>query len=173
MLRLTETRIREIYETYFKKVYNYISYRINNHSDVEDLVSQVFLKVIKSESTYNEQKGNLDAWIIGIAKNTVFDYLNQGRKIQQSDLTLYDNTLIDPSDQPETVHVKKEENRNLMTALNQLAPRERHIIALKYGADLTNADIAKVMVMSRSNVGVILYRSLRKLRNIMEEKTDE
>ncbi|MFD1909331.1 sigma-70 family RNA polymerase sigma factor [Paenibacillus rhizoplanae] len=50
-------------------------------------------------------------------------------------------------------------------ALDTLSPKERNLIALKFGADLKNTEIARITGISESNVGVILYRSMRKLKS--------
>ncbi|MNF04875.1 RNA polymerase sigma factor SigX [compost metagenome] len=49
-------------------------------------------------------------------------------------------------------------------ALDALSAKERNIVALKFGADLKNTEIASLTGMSESNVGVILYRSMKKLK---------
>lgn len=49
-------------------------------------------------------------------------------------------------------------------ALDTLSAKERNIVALKFGADLKNTEIASLTGISESNVGVILYRSMKKLK---------
>lgn len=58
-----------------------------------------------------------------------------------------------------------ERSDRLNRALDTLSAKERNIIALKFGADLKNTEIARVTGISESNVGVILYRSMRKLKS--------
>ncbi|HET6449441.1 MAG TPA: sigma-70 family RNA polymerase sigma factor, partial [Conexibacter sp.] len=50
------------------------------------------------------------------------------------------------------------------TALDRLAPRERELVALKFHAGLTNAEIARVLGVSESNAGTLLHRTIAKLR---------
>jgi len=54
--------------------------------------------------------------------------------------------------------------------LAQLPPRERELIALKYGGAMTNRAIAAVTGLSESNVGTILHRTIGKLRAAWEEQ---
>lgn len=56
----------------------------------------------------------------------------------------------------------------LLRLLLQLEERERELVALKYGAGLTNRDIARLTGLSESNVGVILHRTVRSLRQEWE-----
>ena len=59
----------------------------------------------------------------------------------------------------------------LARALSALSPREREILALRYGADLRSPDIAAVMGLSVSNVQQITSRSLRRLRGALGERS--
>lgn len=167
MHTLDQESFGEIYETYFSRVYNYISYRISDHADVEDLVSQVFLRVIEKYADYNPGRAPLEAWIIGIAKNAVTDSFRARSRHPEGQLEQVENTLSG-GDQPERIYVQNEDNRQLVIALGRLKDRERQIVALKYGAELGNKQIADIMGLSESNVGVILFRSLAAMRKIME-----
>lgn len=160
---------KEIYKTYYKRVYNYISYRINNHYDTEDLVSQVFERVIQKYGTYDPKRSAFEAWLIGIARNTVTDYLRTKKNFFNVSLDYVIN-FISGSSKPEEVVVSNENNASLIKALANLSERERNIVALKFAAELKNTDIAEVTGISVSNVGVILFRSLKKLRRELEEE---
>ena len=56
------------------------------------------------------------------------------------------------------------ERERLRVLLARLADRERELVALKYGAGLTNRAIAGLTGLTESNVGVILYRAVQRLR---------
>lgn len=160
---------QDIYEAYYKRVYNYISFRINNHQDTEDLVSQVFERVIDKYDTYDNKRSPLEAWLIGIARNTVTDYF-RGRQ-KRFDLSANLLSLFVPgSRQPEEVMVANEDHAQLIRMLSKLNEKERNIVALKFAAELKNTDIAEMMRLSESNVGVMLFRSLKKLRKEWEKE---
>ena len=57
----------------------------------------------------------------------------------------------------------------LSILLSQLPTREREVLAFKYGAGLNNREIAHLTRLSASNVGIILYRVVEKLRAEMED----
>ncbi|MDX9871556.1 MAG: sigma-70 family RNA polymerase sigma factor [Clostridia bacterium] len=154
---------KQLYETHYKRVYNYISYRINNHHDTGDLVSQVFERVIQKYGAYDPKRAAFEAWLMGIARNTVTDYFRSQKRNFSVSLD-YVIGCIAGNNQPEEVIVLNESNKALLQALAKLSEKERNIVALKYAAELKNTDIAKMLGLSDSNVGVILSRSLEKLR---------
>jgi RNA polymerase sigma-70 factor (ECF subfamily) len=74
----------------------------------------------------------------------------------------------DPKSLEETVQ-RNHDFARLSTLLSQLSAREREVIAFKYGAGLNNREIADLTCLSPSNVGIILYRVVEKLRAEMED----
>ncbi len=70
---------------------------------------------------------------------------------------------------PETEAVRRDEQRRLEALLAGLPPRERELIALKYGAGATNRAIATLTGLSESNVGTILHRTVGTLRAAWDE----
>jgi RNA polymerase sigma-70 factor, ECF subfamily len=71
----------------------------------------------------------------------------------------------------EDLIVQQADFAHLSVLLAQLADRERELVALKYGAGLTNRAIARLSGLSESNVGVILYRAVQMLRSAWEESS--
>ena len=79
--------------------------------------------------------------------------------------------MTTPAPSPEERVSHDLELHQLHRALQTLSDREQEIIALKYGADLTNRQIARQMGLTGVNVGIIHFRALRKLRPFWEELT--
>lgn len=158
-----------IFETYYKRVYNYIYYRTNSYHGTEDLTSQIFEKVMIRIDTYNKAKGPFEVWLFGIAKNVVNDYF---RSIKKQKVFPIDSIkeLISTKKSPEDMIEIEETNKELLKALKVLDLRERNIIALKFGANLKNLEVAEILNLTESNVGVILYRSMKKLKKELEKE---
>lgn len=155
----------EIFENYHKRVYNYIYYRISNSYDAEDLTNQVFEKVISRYHTYQRSKGHFEGWLFGIAKNCVNDYLREKKKWRWIPFDFENIVGINSLQKtPEEEAITEENSYQLINLVNKLSQREKHIIALKYGAQLANVEIARLMNISETNVGSIVYRILKKLR---------
>lgn len=156
-----------IFETQYKRVYNFIAYRINNHGEVEELVSSTFEKVIAKYHTYQPSKAPIEAWVISIAKNVVNDYYRNNKKRTFLPLEFLTGAASDIG-QPENIAVMSEEIAALLRALNSLSDRERTIVSMKFAAGLKHAEIARIMSLSESNVAIIIYRSMKKMRASME-----
>jgi RNA polymerase sigma-70 factor (ECF subfamily) len=166
---INKENIEDIFESYYKRVYNYIYYRVNKQEICEDLTSQVFEKIILKISTYCENKANFDVWVFAIARNVVNDHFRSVKKYKFFSLDLVKD-FVSKDKTPEEILLIEETNEQLFNALKILNTKERNIIALKFGANLKNKEIAVTLNMTESNVGVILYRSMKRLKNEIERR---
>ena len=158
-----------IYERYYKNVYNYICFRINNHHDSEELTSDAFENSIRKFHTYRPEIAPIEAWLIGIARNVVTDYLR--RKKRKTFIPLDDILeLVSLDRRPEEVVVFDDDNRALIRAMTTLKDMERQVLSMKFATDLKNNEIAEMLSISDSNVGVIIHRSVKKLKKILDRE---
>lgn len=166
---LKEKDFTYIFETYYKRIYNYIYYRVNCNEEAEDLTSQVFEKVMFKIGTYSESKSPFEVWLFAIARNIINDYFRSLKKYKFFSIDKIEN-LTSVEKNPEDILVKAETNDKLLKALSILSRRERNIVAFKFGGNLKNKEIAEILDITESNVGVILYRTMKKLKTEMERE---
>jgi RNA polymerase sigma-70 factor (ECF subfamily) len=158
-----------LYDAYFTQVYNTVFYRVLNPSVADDLTAQTFERALKNIRKYRPQRGRFVAWLLTMARNVVRDEL---RKQQVRPWVGIDQVAQQPSAAPlpEQMAIFSEEQTLLLAAIADLSERERELLALKYGAGLTNREIAVLAGLSESNVGTILHRSITRLRSVLKEE---
>ena len=154
-----------VYADLLPRVYNFFRYRVEDGPIAEDLTAATFEKAWRSRRRYRDDLGAFSTWVFTIARNVVTDYFRQRRPEVPLDKAL---DLSDPVSVEEVVQ-QRDEMARLRALLARLPARERELIALKYGAGLTNRAIAQLTGLSESNVGTILYRVVRRLRAEWEE----
>jgi RNA polymerase sigma-70 factor (ECF subfamily) len=159
-----------LYKQYLPKVFRYVSYKVGNTSVAEDLTSNVFEKALVSFSRYRSDKAAFSTWLFSIARHTMADYFKVNRKRVTIPLDFIADTSEE--DNPEDTLSKKEELQRLHVFLSRLSPQEQEIISLKFGAEVTNRQIAGMLKLSESNVGVIVYRAVHKLRTNFRGRQD-
>lgn len=161
--RTTAEAFAQFYEQYLPKVFRYINYRITDKSTAEDLTSVVFEKALTKFKSYDIEKAALATWVFTIARNTITDHFRVRSKTQTVPLEYAANKPSHDAS-PEEKVVQSEEQKLLQSCISKLSPAEQEIISLKFGADMTNRHIASMIGLSESNVGVILYRAVHKLK---------
>ena len=159
----------QIYHTYFAKLYNYIYYRVGEVHVTDDLVSEVFSKVIEKYQTYDPEKGKFKTWLFTIAHNTVINFYKKN-SYNKYHLELSLAETVESGVRIEDEVVNKELQKILSGAVMVLDEPKRSIIALKFGGCLTNRQIAEVLQMSESNVGTIIHRALKELKGLLNEQ---
>jgi RNA polymerase sigma-70 factor, ECF subfamily len=158
-----------VYDHFFRRVYNYTRYRVGEATAADDVTAQIFEQVLRHLPKYQPRRGLFAAWLFRIARNAVYDYLRQQRRHPRLSLESLEDRAGDQPE-PEQQVEQKLRQAQLLSLIATLSEREQEIIALKFGAGLANRQIADLMKLSESNVGVILYRTLGKLRGLLREE---
>jgi RNA polymerase sigma factor (sigma-70 family) len=139
------------------RVYAYVAYRVHSRADSEDITSEVFERALRYRSSYDPSRGEPLAWLIGIARRCIDDWRRQ--QGPQADV----DEWIHTDDHAQSAI----ERLSIAEALGALDPRERELIALRYGADLSSRQIAKVLEMQTNAVDVALHRARGRLKELL------
>ncbi len=155
----------EIYNEYYPKIYKYALYRVGNPNIAEDLASEIFEKLWLNYHTYNPKIAKFSTWLFTIANNTIINFY---KKNHHQSMTI-NLEKMEGKYQLEEIIFEQELREKLIQAIMELDERQRNIIALKFTAGQTNREIGLMLNLSESNVGTILYRSLKSLRELLKE----
>lgn len=153
-----------LYEEYLPKIYQYACYRITDRETAEDLTSDIFNKVLDAFKSYNSEKASFSTWLFAIARNTIIDYYRKRAKESKVQREVESVTSLQ-SVSPEEEVSKSEEINKLHECILKLNNNEQELISLKFSGGMTNREIARITNLSESNVGTILCRAIRKLRD--------
>ena len=155
--------LEQAFERYYPAVFRYFRYRGADPETANDLASSTFEQALKNLSCYDPHKGQIQTWLFAIAHNLGINHW----KAEKQTAPLDDDLPI-PDDPPlEQGLILIQDKEQVLQALQFLDLRAREILALKFGGLISNRQIAGLTNLTESNVGVILYRSLLKLRTLL------
>lgn len=157
----TDDELRRVYREHVDAVYAFFAYAVER-ATAEDLTSMTFERVIRAWKRYDPAKASERTWILAIARNALTDHYRR-QKHRDAVSTDEHPVLLDALSAADELD-RRLDREELRAWLASLQPREQELLALRYGADLTAADIAELTGLSVANVHQILSRSLRKLR---------
>jgi RNA polymerase sigma-70 factor, ECF subfamily len=149
-----------VYAEQLPGVYNFFRYRVGDGAAAEDLTSITFEKAWRARHRYRRDLAGFATWLLSIARNVAVDHFRAARAHVPLDEVAGVATGITPEDVAE----RRSDLDRLGRLLETLPARERDLIALKYGAELTNRAIARMTGLSESNVGTLLHRTVLALR---------
>jgi RNA polymerase sigma-70 factor, ECF subfamily len=153
------------YERTFPRVYAYVASLLRDRSAAEDVTAQAFERAYRKRSSYRTRRGPREAWLFGIARNAALDELR--RRKRRAALEADPEDTMAPSAED---HAELAERRELVrAAMATLDGAERDLVALKFSGGLPNAEIARVLGISETNVGTRLHRTLTKLRKACDD----
>lgn len=157
----SEEEKNKIYTDFHKKVTRYVTGKIPNPQDAEDLVSCVFMKIFQKLDTFDESKASLSTWIFTITRNTVYDFYGTRKDFSELPEDIADDGKIDEN------LLNEEMLEQLADALESLDERSRDLIILHYYSGLTLKEIADRMQMSYPNAKVIHKKALRAMQAVL------
>ncbi len=158
-----------LYDFYFPKIYRFIFKRVGGKEATEDIVSVIFMKAFTGLKSFNPQReGSFSAWLYRIASHKLIDYYRySGRRP-----TVALENISEPSDDKynqQTDFFRQEERELVERVLAKLSDKDREILTLKFYADLSHAEIADILQTNVNNIGVMIYRALKKFKAICQK----
>jgi RNA polymerase sigma-70 factor (ECF subfamily) len=163
------TAFAALYDHYFPLVFKYVLYRVNDAQIADDLVSQIFERMLTDLVRYQPGLAPFGAWLFGIGRHVVGDHY---RSIKRRRWLSLESFFGFPCNEPppEEIIMKNELGDQLLRSLAKLADRERDLIGLKFAGGLTNREISTLTRLSETNVGVVLFRAVKRLRIELEKE---
>lgn len=151
----------EIFQGQKDKIYRLCKAMIYDHSYTDDLFQEVMANVWKSLKNF-KGKSSIDTWVYRIAINTSITFNNRQKRIKAKQAEVRKNYQPHIEEENEQVHI-------LYRAIARLNSSEKSIIGL-YLEDFSYKEIAEILGISTSNVGVRLNRIKQKIAGIIHHK---
>jgi RNA polymerase sigma-70 factor, ECF subfamily len=160
-------RFELLYRSSRDDIFAYVSTLLNDRAAAEDITALAFERAYRRRKTFDRRRGEERAWLFGIARNAALDELRRRKRV--ASLTVDPEDVSEPADEagPE-VALRRTAVR---AALAELPARDREVIALKFHAGLRNTELAKVLGVSETAAGTLLYRAMEKLRKACDART--
>jgi RNA polymerase sigma-70 factor, ECF subfamily len=159
---MREEEFERLYEEHAQGLLAFLAYRTGDRALAEDLLADTFERVLRARRRFDPRKGSRKTWVYSIALNLLRDQIRrreaESRAVER---------VQEPAPSGAGPLERVEERDELARALAELSEEEREAISLRYGADLTVPEIAKLTGEKLTTVEGRVYRGLRKLRELL------
>ena len=146
-------------ELLIRRVYAYVAYRIGDGPEAEDVTSETFERALRYRDSFDSRRGDAAAWLIGIARRCIADSALASQQTTDQ---------VPDAETPERLEDAAAARVDMARRLARLDERERELLALRYGADLTAKQIGELLGLRTNAVEVALHRALGTLREQIE-----
>jgi RNA polymerase sigma factor (sigma-70 family) len=160
-----------VYEEEVWSVYGFFGYRLGSRPEAEDLTQLTFERALRAWDRFDDRRASARTWLLTIAHNLLVDHYRGKGSVAHEPIPEGEagEAMLG---QTEPVAYDLGLSPELEEAMSRLDERERELLALRFGGDLTGPEIAELTGLSVANVQQILSRMLRKLRDDLEPSSD-
>ncbi|WP_282155671.1 RNA polymerase sigma factor SigX [Cytobacillus gottheilii] len=161
----------DLYNKYHHDVFQFLFYMVRNKELAEDLVQEVYIRVLKSYEKF-EGKSSEKTWLFSIARNVAIDSFRKQKGWKQKLIETFDwstHQVMDDLPIPEDILMQKEEVRVMYKCLGYCTVDQRSVIVMRYIQELTITETAEALNWTESKVKTTQHRALKVLKKHMEE----
>jgi len=164
------SRLGVLFERYHLALFDFLSRMTGNAGVAEDLVQDVFVRVLKYRATFRDE-GRFETWLYRIARNARVDYFKSRRQTESIEDSGLD--IAQPGDGPAEAVQREREMARLRRALLLLRDDKRELIVLARYRAMKHEQIAELLGVEVGAVKVRLHRAIQELRRVFLELPEE
>jgi RNA polymerase sigma factor (sigma-70 family) len=157
-------QFERLYEEHAQPLLAFLVYRTGNRGLAEDVLADTFERALKARRRFDSRKASEKTWLYSIALNLLRD--NARREVAEQ-RALERAVPVHAGEQGGALDAVGDRD-SVARAMTCLSDDERESIALRFGADLTVPEIARLTGEKLTTVEGRVYRALRKLRDELD-----
>ena len=160
------TLVADAFSSYRSQLFNYISYKIENKEDAEDLVQDTFVRLLECGKML--RKDTVKSFIFTIAHNLITDYLRRFYKKQE--ITSYMMESIKPEVRSfESDIIARDLEKHEKAVMHMLPPQRKKIYYMNRFMDMSSDDISDKLCLSKRTVENHLFLGRKEIRKYIKE----
>lgn len=156
-----------LYEHFYDKIHRYVSFKTGNANESEDIVEDVFLKMLESIGSFRWQGYPFSSWLFRIAHNLVVDHFRKKGRRKQVSLEDVSGLVGSTSQDMDGRLDLKVTFLKVQDAMSELTALQREVISLRFAAGLSIMETAEAMGKKENAVKALQHAAIKKLRAIL------
>jgi RNA polymerase sigma-70 factor, ECF subfamily len=149
------------------RLFRYLRRLVGDETIAEDLFQQTWLQVAKRISRYDRTRP-FGPWLFAVARHLAYDHLRTRRPESLEDQREPDALgTADPGPDAFARAVARQRGEKLAAALDGLGAADRDVLALRFGEELSLAEVAAALGVPLPTAKARLYRALARLRTVL------
>lgn len=150
-----------ICENLYPRIYRYLSYKVNDPRDAEDLAGEVFVRMLEA---IPGQTGNFEAWLFRIAGNVLTDHYRK-RAVRSDTVGLPEE--IAGGDDPAAATERKLDGERLKQGMRELTEEQKEVVILRFIMGYEHGEVADMMGRSAGAIRALQFRALSALKGAL------
>ena len=156
-----------LYRRYVNQIYAYACRRTGSESLAQDITATTFEAAIRNLGEYEYQGSSFLAWLYTLARNKIADHYRRERWLVPI------KKLQGSYESPEMKILAEDQKAMIQVALSHLKQKDQDILILRFYDELSSAEVADILGISKDNVYLRLHRALKRLHHALETLQEE
>jgi RNA polymerase sigma-70 factor (ECF subfamily) len=162
---------RQIFDSYFSPVYQFIRLRVEDVQTAEDLASEVFLKLLNAFRGGTAPRHSLRGWLFRVARNEIYDHFGRQKRLN---MTVLDDWIAAPDeDEPEVQFMNTLDVARARRAIKLLTDDQQEVLLLRFGQMLNLQETADIMGKNVNTIKALQFRAVNMLRKVLGDMRTE
>lgn len=154
-----------VYEQFFAPLYHYVRLKTGDATAAEDLVSEVFVKLIRSLGTGSAPRSHLRGWLFRVARNEIAGHYG---KLEHMNIVNLEEWMPAPAESNPDVQIGDlMDLQRMRHAMRMLNAEQQEVLILRFGQRLSLKETADIMDKSISAIKSLQFRAVDTLRQIL------
>ena len=153
----------EVYRRHADDIYRFCLFQLRNAAEAEDVAADAFVSAFSAYQKSPPEQDKLKVWLIKIARHDVIDRRRRAQR-WRAVLSRFQYEQTAPHNDVESLVQLNHRLREVLDAARSLPKRDRLLIGLRIGADLSFEEISSITGISAKTAATATYRALEKLR---------
>ncbi|RKQ37694.1 RNA polymerase sigma factor SigX [Oceanobacillus halophilus] len=163
----------KLYDRYHQDLFQFVFYMVKDKQLTEDIVQDVYIKVLKSYSSFKGDSSE-KTWLFSIAKHVTYDYFRKKKRTSQRILDFFDwsekgESIPDQQALPEEIAIQNDELKRIYSYLDTCTLDQKSVIILRFIHSFSIKETADILNFSVSKVKTVQHRGLKTLKKHLEK----
>ncbi len=156
----------ELYDRHVGRIYRYAFRRLGSHQDAEDVTAQTFRRALEALDRFEWRGVPFGAWLFRVAHNQIVDRRRaDGRPLSLDGLSEVGASFEDgDAVAPDERAIAREAGSAAWAAVAKLPALQRRAVTLRFGRDLSHAEVGAIIGRSEAATKQLCYRAMKTLR---------
>jgi RNA polymerase sigma-70 factor (ECF subfamily) len=158
-----------LFEKHHERLYNLFLHQTGDPQNSEDLVQEVFMRMLKYRHTYRGE-GKFTTWMFTIAHNARADFYRRSRHNRDFTDTLDD--LVSDQPDPGQLAEKASQRDVLRRAMDRLSEEKREVLVMSRFQQLKYEEISEILGCPVGTIKARVFHAIRELKAFVTEQRD-
>lgn len=167
----------DIYDKYHHELYKFVFYMVKDKQIAEDLVQEVYVKVLNSYKTFRGESKE-KTWLFSIARHVTIDYFRMQKRKRNRIYEFFDwsekgSWLPDTKPLPEEIAIQNEEIKTIYTYMDRCSADQKSVLILRYIQSFSIKETAEILGFTQSKVKTTQHRGLKVLKDAINNNEEK